>query len=31
LALNSSGVRDTGRILGISPNTVVSELKKRPM
>jgi len=26
--LNSSGVRDIGRILGINKNTVVSELKK---
>jgi transposase-like protein len=28
LTLNSSGVRDIGRILGINPNTVVAELKK---
>ena len=28
LTLNSSGVRDIGRILSISKNTVVSELKK---
>ena len=28
LTLNRSGVRDTGRILGINKNTVVSELKK---
>ena len=28
LTLNSSGVRDIGRILKISNNTVVSELKK---
>jgi len=28
LTLNSSGVRDIGRILGINKNTVVSELKK---
>jgi transposase len=28
LTLNSSGVRDIGRILNISNNTVVSELKK---
>lgn len=28
LTLNGSGVRDIGRILGISPNTVVSDLKK---
>jgi transposase-like protein len=26
--LNGSGVRSTGRILGINRNTVVSELKK---
>ena len=29
LTLNSSGVRDIGRILGINPNTVVAELKKK--
>jgi len=28
LTLNSSGVRDVGRILGINKNTVCSELKK---
>ena len=28
LTLNSSGVRDIGRILNISKNTVVTELKK---
>jgi len=28
LTLNSSGVRDIGRILGINKNTVVSGLKK---
>jgi transposase-like protein len=28
LTLNSSGVRDIGRILGINPNTVVAALKK---
>ena len=28
LTLNSSGVRDISRALGINPNTVVSELKK---
>ena len=27
--LNSSGVRDTARILNINPNTVVNHLKKR--
>lgn len=29
MALNGSGVRDTGRVLGISKDTVVSTLKKR--
>lgn len=29
LALNGSGVRDTARVLGISPTTVINELKKR--
>lgn len=28
MAVNGSGVRDTGRVLGISPNTVVATLKK---
>ncbi|WP_425559266.1 IS1-like element transposase [Kistimonas scapharcae] len=28
MAMNSSGVRDTGRVLGISPTTVISHLKK---
>ena len=28
LALNGSGVRDTARVLGISPQTVMGELKK---
>jgi len=28
MTLNSSGVRDIGRVLGISKNTVTSELKK---
>ncbi|MCI5133435.1 MAG: hypothetical protein D3904_18455 [Candidatus Electrothrix sp. EH2] len=27
--LNSTGVRDIGRNLGISKNTVISELKKK--
>jgi len=30
MALNGSGVRDTGRVLGISKDTVVSALKKKP-
>jgi len=29
MALNGSGIRDTSRVLGISQNTVMSELKKR--
>jgi len=29
LALNGSGIRDTARVLGISKDTVLSELKKR--
>ena len=28
-ALNGSGIRDTGRVLKISPTTVINELKKR--
>jgi len=29
MALNSSGIRDTARVLGISKDTVISELKKK--
>jgi len=29
MALNGSGVRDTARVLGISTDTVLNELKKR--
>ena len=29
MALNGSGVRDTSRVLGISQNTIISELKKK--
>ena len=29
MALNGSGVRETARVLGISLNTVLSELKKK--
>lgn len=29
MALNGSGIRDTARVLKISPSTVISELKKR--
>jgi len=30
MALNGSGVRDTARVLGISPTTVIAVLKKSP-
>ena len=29
MALNGSGIRDTSRVLKISPTTVISELKKK--
>ncbi len=29
MSLNGSGVRDTARVLGISPTTVIHELKKK--
>lgn len=29
MAMNGGGTRDTGRVLGISPNTVTAVLKKR--
>ena len=29
MAMNGSDARDTGRVLGISPTTVISHLKKR--
>ena len=29
MALNGSGIRDTARVLGISTNTVLKELKKK--
>jgi transposase-like protein len=29
MALNGSGLRDTARVLGISPDTVLNELKKK--
>ena len=29
MALNASGVRDTARVLHVSPTTVIKELKKR--
>ena len=31
MALNGSGIRDTARVLDISPTTVISELKKKPL
>ena len=31
MALNGSGIRDTARVLAISPTTVISELKKRSL
>ena len=29
MAMNASGIRDTARVLKISPNTVMKEFKKR--
>jgi transposase-like protein len=29
LALHASGIRDTARVLHVSPTTVIKELKKR--
>ena len=29
MAINGSGIRDTARVLDISPTTVINELKKR--
>ena len=31
MAMNASGIRDTARVLGISPTTVINELKKKRM
>jgi transposase-like protein len=31
MTLNGSGIRDTSRVLGISMNTVLSELKKKKL
>ena len=31
MAMNASGIRDTARVLHISPNTVMAELKKRQL
>jgi transposase-like protein len=30
MAVNGSGIRDTARVLQISPSTVIAELKKSP-
>jgi len=30
MAINSSGIRDTARVLKINKNTVISTLKKKP-
>lgn len=30
MAMNGSGIRDTARVLGISPSTVIETLKKKP-
>jgi insertion element IS1 protein InsB len=30
MAMNGSGIRDTARVLNISPNTVIETLKKSP-
>lgn len=30
MAINGSGIRDTGRVLGIAKNTVIATLKKSP-
>jgi transposase-like protein len=29
MALNGSGIRDTARVLGVSPTTVMTTLKKK--
>lgn len=31
MAMNGSGIRDTARVLHISPSTVIKELKKRKL
>src|SRR5262245_25547759 len=31
MAMNASGIRDTARVLHVSPTTVIKELKKRPL
>ena len=29
MAMNGSGIRDTARVLGVSPTTVIQEIKKK--
>jgi transposase-like protein len=29
MTLNGSGIRDTARVLNVSPNTVINEIKKK--
>jgi transposase-like protein len=31
MAMNARGIRDTARVLHVSPTTVIKELKKRPL
>jgi transposase-like protein len=31
MAMNASGIRDTARVLQVSPTAVIKELKKRPL
>jgi transposase-like protein len=31
MAMNASGIRDTARVLHVSPTTVINELKKRDL
>jgi transposase-like protein len=31
MAMNASGIRDTARVLHVSPTTVIKELKKRSL
>jgi transposase-like protein len=30
MAINGSGIRDTARVLKVSPNSVIHEIKKKP-
>ena len=30
MAINGSGIRDTARVLNVSPNSVIQEIKKKP-